>query len=300
MSNTQKTEAEAVAQIVMEAPRYSIADVDGRKLLITQQSQQVADLTDKLAKHLPYPERRTGHINVARLSSFHAITNRYKQEDSIIFASGSMKKDDDELNIAAQATTIFNPHPAGSDPAKAGHGDFKAQYKFPVDKTFLKWVQMDGDGMDGEDFARFIEDRIADIGGLHLVNAAQINQALTGKGAEPVDMLQLSRGLEVRVNESVKDVRRLPSGEVSLSYSVEHQGADGQPLVVPTWFVVNVPVFEGDLPVAIVARLRYRVSGGRVTWKYELYQLEDRFDEAFNLALTVIREETGLPIYIVE
>lgn len=289
------TENEALAQILADNIEPKILTIAGTDLAIHGKDQRVTDLRNLLKNYLPRPDRRIGTVHIGRTQSLINFTNLYKGPESVIFATGSVT----QTSIQALARVVFNYHPFGVEQEAAGHGDFVAEYKFPVSKELKSWIECNGKAMPQADFARFIEDRIVDMVDPQFHELGRdLTRVLAGNGADPITMLELSRGLEVRVNEQVKNVGRLQTGEVQLTFSVDHSGADGQPLRVPSWFIINVPVFEGDEPHSIPVRLRYRVKEGVVTWFYELFRIEKTFDSAFYNTLGRIQDETGLNLFI--
>lgn len=293
-----KTENQALADVLAENLKPQVINHHGIELLIHPENQSVTDLKEITEKYQEAPDRRKGNTRLGRTGSFIEFVNRYKTNDlSIIFARGLVSGH----SIDASVQAVFNPHPAGEYQNVAGHGDFTASYQFPVSKEMGFWINKDGAYMNQGEFARFIEDRISDmIDPLFSEHKADLERVLCGRAADPINMLELSRGLEVNVKEQVKNSGRLQSGEMQLTYSVEHDGADGQPLKVPSWFIINIPVFEGDKPYEIAVRLRYRIKDGAVSWAYELFRLEKTFDMAFNECVNFIQENTKLPVFFKE
>lgn len=294
--NTEKEDLSELARKAIE-PRI-IEAKDGTQFLISNKEMNVEDVTKLTERHLTSPKRRTGNTTLARLHSYIDFTNRYKSEESIILVEGKVGKN----TIAAAALTIFNADPAGSDQLKAGHGDFKCDYKFPISKELKAFVDRNGHTMTQADFAMFLEDHISDMSSPSLMaeeDQKAIVRGLGGAGADPITMLELARGLEVRVTETVTNQSKLASGEMSFKFSAEHAGVDGKPLSIPVWFLIRVPLFEGGAPIDIPVRLRYRVKEGIVTWSYELYRMNEAFDKAFDDAVTFIKEKTELPVFIV-
>lgn len=296
MTQSTLTETEALAKILGENTSPQVIGHDGKNFLVASQNAKVHDLKALVAPYQERPDRRKGVYHLSRTQSLIDFANRYKAEESYIKASGKV----DGNSVEANAVVVFNPHPAGSDHNLAGHEDFKAVYNFPVSKELTSWLDANAKGMAQAEFAAFIEDHIIDMIDPQFHELERdLEKVLSGHGADPITMLELSRGLEVRVNEHVKNQGRLQSGEQVLTFSVEHAGTDGQPLHIPSWFIINVPVFEGDAPHNIPVRLRYRVKEGRVTWFYELFRMERVFDTAFNTAVDRIQQETDLPVFMV-
>lgn len=293
----KQTETQALADLITENAKPTVITHDNKEFLVHSSSQKVTDLKELTDKHLLAPERRKGVFNIGRTQSFIDFVNRYKTDASALFGKGTVFGN----SISASISAVFNEHPAGSDDLKAGHRDFKAEYKFPIAKEIQRWIETNAETMDQQEFAAFIEDNACDMLDPLFVDEekiAALTKYLGGKPADPIRMIELARGLEVRVKEQVQNFSRIQTGEMQLKYSVEHEGSDGQPLTIPAFFIIGVPVFEGGEPYKIAVRLRYRVYGGKVTWSYELFKIEQTFDIAFNDALAKIKEDTGLPLFI--
>lgn len=293
----KQTETQALADLITENAKPTIITHDKKEFLVHSSSQKVTDLKELTDKHLLTPERRKGTFQIGRTQSFIDFVNRYKTEASALFGRGTVSGN----SISAGISAVFNEHPAGDDDLKAGHRDFKAEYQFPVSKELQRWIGTNADTMDQQEFAAFIEDNACDMLDPLSVEAdkiAALTKYLGGKPADPIRMIELARGLEVRVKEQVQNFGRIQTGEMQLKYSVEHEGSDGQPLTIPAFFIIGVPVFEGGEPYKIAVRLRYRVSGGKVTWSYDMFKIEQTFDIAFNDTLETITKDTGLPLFI--
>lgn len=115
--------------------------------------------------------------------------------------------------------------------------------------------------------------------------------------ADPAEMVELSRDLEIYSKEHVKQAGRLSSGEKEIRFTVEHLGADGRAVRVPDVFLINIPMFSGAQAVRVPVRLRYRKTGEKLLWLYDLYRLDRAFQQAYNEACDTVERETGLPLY---
>ncbi len=90
----------------------------------------------------------------------------------------------------------------------------------------------------------------------------------------------------------------LSSGECQFTYQEGHQGEAGTPLRVPQAFLVMIPVFKGGTLYQVLARLRYRLTEGRVVWSYALHQADRCADDARKEAREKAHEETKLPLFM--
>ena len=254
---------------------------------------QIKSLKPILDEYRTKPDRRTGTVVADTLPSFIAITNRFKAEESAVFARAKVS----DTVIEASLTAVFNYHPEGGDNTYAQFSDHRAAYHFPLSKDFRFWLSANGKKMGQLDFAQFLEDRILDLSAVQDEDKAPIGN-LSPSFADPLVMLQLARDLEIYSNETFRSKVKLSSGETEFKFTSENKDASGQPVQIPDFFVIQLPLFEGGAAERILVRLRYRVGDGKVTWWYELYRVDAALESAFNAACFEVIGSTKLPLYI--
>lgn len=246
-------------------------------------------------EYLAAPRFRRGTATLTDLDSFIGHVNRFKSEESVVFAN------DDRARPGLAA--VLDYHPAGSESAPA-FGRHKSTFAFPLSDEWKAWQAHDKEAMSLTDFAQFLEDRIVDVE--HPADATFSDERtndfidkLGGKGrlASPTRLLELSQGLSINENSTVKEASRLQSGEGHVVFESEHVDANGLAVDIPSMFVLTIPVFKNGAYYRVLARLRYRVRGG-VTFWYELWRTDLVFDHAFKEALDKVRQETSLPVLL--
>lgn len=256
-----------------------------------------------LAEYLDRPERRTGVAAMTRLDSFIAHANRFSDANSALFA-----KDD---RSAPTLTAVLDYHEARRDGdgaavsvgASPRFGKHRTSFAFPLSDEWKLWQKFNKVQMDQTEFAEFIEDRIVDIEYVEDIDALSegmrryIGSTKAGAIATPTRMHELSTNLEVYENSVIKQVQKLQSGEAQIRFESEHVDAAGAPVDIPALFIICIPVFAHDGYYRIVARLRYRATGGLKFW-YELWRTDLVFDDAFDKACERVKIETGLPLFI--
>ena len=266
------------------------------------------------------PRERGGTAKLHVLESFIAHANRFKSENSALFADSNIS--------APKLTSVLDYHPEGPESGKAleanaRHCHHRGVYAFPLSEEYQAWLKLNGAKLSQQDFAEFLEDRINDVilppsiladhtqgdtipadklGGdsgqptQDEQLAAMVNR-LGGSIATPQKLLELSRGLQVYAQESVRNATNLSSGEVSLQFTTEHTDADGKAITIPNLFLIAIPIFEGGDLWRLIVRLRYRRASSAIVWHYEIYRLRESFREAFKEACVTAREETDLPLF---
>ncbi len=293
------TEAEAVAQIVEgSALRPQIITVTHEdrtaQVLITPSGGGGVHLRGVkvfLDEHERYPERRKGIASFTDLSSFIDHVNRFKGEDSALFA--------DDSRAAPKLVSVLNYHPGGLAESPSDWADHRGVYTFPLADEWTTWLGQSKSSLSQAAFAEFLEARLLDIADPALAgdSSRRLADTIGASFATPARLLELSRGLSVRVGSAVKNAVNLATGEAQINFATEHTDDRGQPLKVPSAFLLAIPVFRGGDLYQIAARLRYRVQGGAVSWSFELHGADRIFDHAFREACDDARARTELPLF---
>lgn len=236
------------------------------------------------------PVRRAGTATLTELDSLIAHVNRFKDQDSILFASDN--------RASPSITAVIDYHRAGaeSSPRFCGH---RAKFAFPLSDEWKAWTAANKKAMRMIEFAAFLEDRIIDVleGGEELPeDMARFVKAIGGNIASPTKLMEIAVGLKVNEKSAVGETVNLSSGEGEISFVSQHTDGAGKPLKVPNLFLVGIPVFKGGPAYRIAVRLRYRKADGGLSFWYEMWREDRVFDDAFSEAVTRARDETGLPV----
>lgn len=243
------------------------------------------------------PLRRRGTATVTSLDSLIDHINRFKDPGSAVFAN------DDRA--APSLTAVIDYHNAGPDSDAAPRfGEHRSVFAFPVSDEWNAWNGQNAQPMAMADFAAFLENRIIDV--LYLIpsedslpeDVQRLIDTLGGDTtvATPNKLMELARGLQINENAVVQEAVNLATGEGIVRFQSEHTDEHGQPVKVPSIFLIGIPVFRNGPLYRIAARLRYRKSGGRLTFWYELWRTDRTFDHAFKEAVERVRVETELPV----
>jgi uncharacterized protein YfdQ (DUF2303 family) len=292
MDANHHTEAEAVAAVVADHVHPQLLTVRAREKAV-----EVLVLPKGLAAHSvkPFvdayadaPERIEGVAEFNELDSFIAHVNRFKRLDSAVFA---------EAEPGNPALTCVYDYHAPDAPRFARH---RATYEFPLSEEWKAWTGKHAKTFTQGEFAEWVEGRITEV--LDPSAAGESTRAMVeaigGSFASPSKLLELSRGLTVHVGAKVKSFVNPSTGETTMAFETEHADGHRGKLVIPTAFLIALPVFRGGALYQLAARLRYRVQGAAVSWWYELHRADRVFDHAFREACVRTREETELPVYI--
>lgn len=289
-------EAKAVAEIVRRhlEPRtlpIKAGDNAAADVLIVPNGLEVKSIKKLLDEYRTAPERRKGTAKLADLESFIAHVKRFADGDSVLFA--------DPKPEAPYLLAVLDYHRIGCAGAPR-FGEHRARYEFPLSDEWTKWTEKNDSGMSQTDFAQFVEDRIGDVADPAVAGdtAKKLIAPIGCDLASPSRLMDLSRGLSVRVGAKVVNAVSLATGEAQIRFETSHSDESGAPLKIPGAFLIAIPVFRNGALYQLAARLRYRVQSGSVTWQYSLYRVERVFDHALREACDTAETETGLPLYL--
>lgn len=288
-----RTEAEALADVIGDLNLPTTIEIlkepkDSIEVLAVPRGLRLESVKQFTDQYLKNPERKKGFAKLKDLASFVAHANRFKDKGSALFANPD----------APAIFSVLDYHLEGTGVAR--FGEHRGLYECPLSDEWKAWTAREGQKLNQQDLAEFLEDRILDV--IDPATAGdgskKIAETLGCSFATPQKLLELSRGLTVHVSAKVRQVTNLATGEASMQFEDEHKGADGAPLKIPGAFFVAIPVFKNGPLYQIAARLRYRVVGPSVTWFYQLHGVDRVFDHAFKEACDTAQKETGLPLFV--
>lgn len=191
--------------------------------------------------------------------------NRFKDAASTLFA------DLDSSSVRA----VLDYHESGKD---ARYRDHKATFVAKHSLEWLTWVKNSGTRMSQEQFAAFIEDNAPDI-----------------QSPTAVDLYAMALSLETAGKSEFKSHKRLEDGSVSFVFTDEVNGtSNGVPF--PKQIEVALRPYLGCEAVPLVARLRFRNDGGKLSLWYDLLRHEQAKRDAFNSIVFEIAVKTATAV----
>ena len=249
---------------------------------------EVRSVSGLLEEFRLHPERKEGTAQVQTLETLIDLTNRHKTGNSAIFADLDWRK--------PSMTTVIDYH----EKTNGGIADFcthRIHYDFPLSEEWNIWIKNHDTFMEQEKFAYFLEDRIPDLSSPTDIERVNFERDFSSTVATPSQLIELSRKMQVNVESKVKVNHTLQSGERQLQWEEQHVGSDGKPITIPGMFILSIPPFFMGEKIRIPARLRYRVSGGSVQWKYEIYRPDQVITEHLLQSVTDVVKATELPSF---
>lgn len=251
-------------------------------------------------QYLEGPRYRAGAATLLSLDSFVKHVNRFKDDGTVVFADNNRTK--------PSLTAVLDYHHADDvnegTKSDARFGRHRSLFSFPVSDEWVAWNGINSKQLTMKQFAAFLEDHIVDVmmpADVALSEAAaKFVDRLGGRAsmADPAALMTLASNFEVFEQSQAGEKQNLSSGEKSVNFESIHVDRNGQALAVPQMFVIAIPVFKMGDPFQILARLRYRKTGGEIHFFYELWRLDLIFDTAFDEAVKQVEDETGVPVLL--
>jgi hypothetical protein len=117
--------------------------------------------------------------------------------------------------------------------------------------------------------------------------------------AEPAaaDVLEMIQNFESKRDVHFKSTMRLTDGSISIAFEDKEKSTKSQ-LEFPSELTLGLPIFRHMEPLAVKAKMRYRVNDGTLRLSYLLQDLEQIFDEQILAAVESVRKGTKLPVYL--
>lgn len=254
-------------------------------------------------KAIGRPRFRTGTAKMTSLASFIDHVNRFGDADSAVFAN----EDRDNPSVLA----VLDYHRAdtlgGEGEDERVHGEYRfgrhrTLFQFPVSEELKRWRANDGNAMDMPTFAAFLEDNVLDVAEITEVpeSAKRFVEMMGGQKniADWSKLTQLAKSLTVFESGVVGEAVNLSSGEGQITIQNAHDTeVGGVKATVPTMFFIAIPIFREGVVYRLPVRLRYRKSGSRISFWYELWREDRAFADAFHEAVAKVETETEASIF---
>jgi uncharacterized protein YfdQ (DUF2303 family) len=282
MPDDPQTEAAVVADLAHAAAgvRSDLAHPDeGGVLLVRERTVNHASMLTQdhvrvldLEPWADRPRRRRGNVTLDDAASFERYVNEFKADGSTrIYASLT----------GHIITAVFNddtPSP-DDDAAQGAWRDHRAHLTLQPTDDWTTWARHDRRLMSQADFAQHLEDNLPSI-------------------ATPAsaDLVEVARSFQATNDVQFRSALNLASGETRFAYdeSVEAKaGAKGN-LEVPSQFTLRLAPYEGCDLVDVVARLRFKISGGNLQLGYFLVDADRIKRAAWDEVIGAVGSVTGI------
>jgi len=205
---------------------------------------------------LPRPRALKATADFSDLDSFLAYVKRNAGAHSIVWGNF------DPTTYALDFTAVFDEHAGATaaDQERPGWRRHRATFKPALSKEWGIWTKHNGHGAAKGQlaFAEFLEDNSDDIA--------------SGEGLpSSLEMLDMARTFEVNADKRFRSAIRVQSGGQALEYVDTDDAGTVARMQFFERFQIGIPVFRGEKDgVLVLAKLRYRINQGAVSFWYEL------------------------------
>lgn len=218
------------------------------------------------------PQRIKAHPKFDDADSLVAYFNRFKDADSTLLADIDSNAIRAVLDHAEAAQSPGTPETSIARPRYHDHlATFTAKHSL----EWQTWVASSGKRMTQEAFAVFIEDNAPDI-----------------QNPSAIKLQEIVLNLEASGSAEFKSFKRLEDGSVSFLFKEEVNGtSNGVPF--PKQFEVLLRPYVGCIAVPLVAKLRFRNDGGKLSLWYDLLRHEQVKRAAFDEIVEAVASSTS-------
>ena len=226
--------------------------------------------TIDLEKFQAHPRRKTGTATFSEAASFAAYIATHAIDGTTAWSK--FNPQNNELSFSA----VLDEN-SKEAPAWRGH---RAAFTPDMSSEWKTWVGRNGKPFSQVEFAEFIEANAADI------------VPIDGTPSD-LEMLQMATNFIANEDRQLKSAVRLQSGGVNLSYIADVDAGTADVMKLFDKFTIGIPAFQDGAAYPIVARLKYRLSQGKVTFFYELIRLDRVHRTAALGQIATLRESLG-------
>lgn len=232
------------------------------------------------------PKRREGTATLQALRSFVDHANRFKSDNSVIWADAASRR----------LFSVLDYHPAGPDSA-ARWGRHRGLYACPLSEAWLAWGGTAGLTLTQEAFAELLDRRDRELTVGNFDSGVQ-----AGKPAPPpADLITLAANLETYSEAKVKKERDPSSQRTKLTFTEEQGvsvGTGPSTSAPPAAFLISIPIFADSEPKTLEVRLRVAVKEQKAEFQIRIQAAGEVLLEAFENLAEYAASETKLPLFI--
>lgn len=231
-------------------------------------------LIEDTQTYSPHPRRKTGTVRPHTVEALTAYLQRHRQPASTVWVhptSGNIVAviDDHEgepgpLIVIEDGKSVELDH---DDRGNPGHGEHRADLQLEHTPEWKFWIGHDGEAFSQSGFAEHIED-----GAKEIVEPS------------PAALLEVASTFHAKSDVQFRQATRLQDGTVQFQYDeviAASAGKSGE-ITIPSEFKLAVAPFVGEPKYAVTARLRYRLSVGKLTLSYRIERPHDVVRDALD------------------
>lgn len=246
-------------------------EIDTTLIVRTVDTEHNIEIHD-LERYLEAPRHARGVAVMHDADSFAKYVTRLVGGESAsgpAVAVASLWADDEARSVVC----VFNDH---GDVITPGWRDLRATFNARIDKDWERWRAQDSKMMTQLAFGEFLQDMVHTI--VEPAAAALMQTAMT---------FTARRGLQF------ESAARIDTGDINLVYkeTTKAEPVKGN-IELPSSIVIQTPVFYGQVPIQIRARLRPRITPDGLQVGYVLQRPDLAERESFGEIVTTIDQHT--------
>ena len=203
-------------------------------------------------------------------ASFIAYVNRYKDGRTRLCAETSKQS-----GGGAYIKAIFDYH----EPSKPSHCVHTAMFVPSYSEEWKKWTAVPT--LPQAVFAEFVEENRRDI-----------------VKPDAAFLLDIVSKFKATKKIDYNSVVYQPNGDVTLGWDERTEGANGQPVTMPTSLEIGIPVFFKGPLFKINVFLRYRLADAKLNFTLKVDRADLTEQTAFDDVTTKVAAETEIEIYM--
>lgn len=268
-------DGQAVTNIASLAINQKVPEIRGNTALpvspfILRNGENGSAVVEYL-KTLDKPSCLAQRVSFDDVGSLIAYVNQFKTTDTRLFVN---------LAESGTFTAVMDYHSNHQHPQFCKHVAL-----LPLKQTpeFAAWRGISGKAIGQQEFANFLEDNLS----------AVVRPAAA-------ELLEVALTLEAKKSVTFKKGIRLDNGDTNLTFLNTTDGTAGErgDLSIPSKIELNVALFEGAEPTAVVCRFRYRISdNGTLTFTVIIEQLERLVRASIDAVAMQIKRDTGIEVW---
>ena len=269
--NTTENLAATLARVLPAATVVHVAEDSSGQLLRLSVAVPSGFKLEEIdfEKLMPNPRRTKARAIFSDADSFIAYVKKHTNSSTAGWCTFNPQ------TFALSFESVIDDHA----PTLPGWRDHHAVFVPEMSAEWKLWKASDKKSFSQVAFAEFIEANSDDI------------TAKEGDGY-PSDLQMLKMATEFVANEErvLKSSVKLQSGGVRLTYIADPDSGTTESMSMFERFKIGLPVFQGGTAWGIVARLKYRMQQGSVSFHYELVRADRAHEAAAKELITKVGE----------
>lgn len=271
---TTKNLAETLSEVLPKAAILGTVATDMLGLHIAHiavpKGTELKEVRVDLEAFLPNPRKTKATAAFSDLTAFLAYVKRHANDGTVTWCNFNPQSF--ELGF----TAVIDEHVKG----QAGWRSHRAVFVPDFSAEWKAWKGKDRASFPQTPFAEWIQEHDDDI--------ATANGLPTA-----LQMLEMATNFVMNEERVLKSAVRLQSGGARLTYIADADAGTTEEMRIFERFALGIPVFHGGPAWSIGARLKYRNTGGKVSFFYELVRPDRVHQGASQELIALVNEGLG-------